>query len=154
LCQVTNDASYDNPNSNTNSVAPPNGPHGLAGIYPQFKTSLTSHILANGPTFDTTRTTPNGLPQVGKCWKFDRHTDGRMNSFHGHRRCRKWFQHRKWESGDTMGSSPLEAEAIVVPGRRFLLVISKSLHTLHVYCRIFPQSSKCRRESSTTKSSG
>ena len=49
--KVTWDATYDNPNGNTNGVACSNGPHGLAGAYPKFHNFPDFPYL--GGAFDT-----------------------------------------------------------------------------------------------------
>src|SRR6266852_9141746 len=61
--KVTWDATYDNPNGNTNSVACSNGPNGLAPKYPHFKNFPDFPYL--GGAFDT----KFGSPNCGKCWK-------------------------------------------------------------------------------------
>src|SRR6266852_780625 len=61
--KVTWDATYDNGNGDTKSVACSNGPHGLASKYPHFKNFPDFPYL--GGAFDT----KFGSPNCGKCWK-------------------------------------------------------------------------------------
>src|SRR5258708_2487430 len=73
--KVTWDATYDNPEGNTNSVACSNGPYGLADKYPHFKNFPDFPYL--GGAFDTKFDSPN----CGKCWKLINHKTRRIIYF-------------------------------------------------------------------------
>ena len=111
--KVTWDATYDNPNGNTNSVACSNGPHGLAERYPHFKNF--PHFPYLGGAFDT----KFGSPNCGKCWKLtDKKThrsiyvaaiDAAGTGFNIGKRAFIAL------NGGTVGAGTLEAEAVSVP---------------------------------------
>ena len=111
--KVTWDATYDNPNGNTDSVACSNGPYGLAGSYPHFKNFPGFPYL--GGAFDTKW----GSSNCGKCWKLtDRRThrsiyitaiDAAGNGFNIGKHAFIAL------NGGTIGAGTLEAEAVSVP---------------------------------------
>jgi hypothetical protein len=112
--KVTWDATYDNPNGNTNSVACSNGPHGLASRYPHFKNFPDFPYL--GGAFDVKW----GSPNCGKCWKlFDKKTH-RSIYIRAIDAAGTGFNIGKHAfialNGGTVGGGTLEAEAIPVPG--------------------------------------
>ncbi|KAF8489420.1 Cerato-platanin-domain-containing protein [Russula emetica] len=112
--KVTWDATYDNPNGNTDSVACSNGPHGLAGTYPQFDDFPDFPYL--GGAFDTKW----GSPNCGKCWKLTDTDTGRWVYLTAIDAAGTGFNIGKHAfialNGGTVGSGTLEAEAIAVPG--------------------------------------
>jgi hypothetical protein len=112
--KVTWDATYDNPNGNTNSVACSNGPHGLAPQYPHFKNFPDFPYL--GGAFNV----QFGSPNCGKCWRLAStktkhfiyitaidHTGSGFNIG------KKAFIEL---NGGSVGSGTLEADAVSVPG--------------------------------------
>jgi hypothetical protein len=111
--KVTWDATYDNPNGNTDSVACSNGPHGLAGSYPNFKNFPDFPYL--GGAFDTKW----GSSNCGKCWKLTEKKTKRSIYFTAIDAAGGGFNIGKNAfialNGGTVGSGTLEAEAISVP---------------------------------------
>ena len=112
--KVTWDATYDNPNGNTDSVACSNGPHGLAGSYPHFKNFPDFPYL--GGAYDTKW----GSPNCGKCWKLTNKKTGRWIYFaaidgtgSGYNIGKKAFIAL---NGGTVGSGTLDAESQSVAG--------------------------------------
>ena len=112
--KVTWDATYDNPNGNTDSVACSNGPNGLAPKYPHFKNFPDFPYL--GGAFDT----KFGSPNCGKCWKLTDKNSHRTIYFTAIDAAGKGFNIGKKAfialNGGTVGSGTLEAEAGSVPG--------------------------------------
>ena len=110
--KVTWDASYDNPNGNTNSVACSNGPHGLAGTYPHFKNFPDFPYL--GGAFDTKW----GSANCGKCWKLTNKKTHRWIYFTAIDAAGRGFNIGKKAfialNGGTVGAGTLDAEAIAV----------------------------------------
>jgi Cerato-platanin len=111
--KVTWDATYDNGNGNTNSVACSNGPHGLAGDYPHFKNFPDFPYL--GGAFDTKW----GSSNCGKCWKLTVQKTKRSIYFTAIDAAGNGFNIGKHAfialNGGTVGNGTLEAEAISVP---------------------------------------
>ena len=113
--KVTWDATYDNSNGDTDSVACSNGPYGLASSYPHFKNFPGFPYI--GGAFDIKW----GSPNCGKCWK--------LTETNTHRSIYitaidsvapgDGFNVGKHAfialNGGTVGSGTLEAEAIPVP---------------------------------------
>jgi hypothetical protein len=112
--KVTWDATYDNPNGNTNGVACSNGPNGLAGTYPQFKNFPDFPYL--GGAYDTKW----GSSNCGKCWKLTDTQTGRWVYFAAIDAAGGDFNIGKHAfialNGGTVGNGTLEAEARSVPG--------------------------------------
>jgi len=112
--KVTWDATYDNPNGNTNTVACSNGPHGLAGKYPLFDDFPDFPYL--GGAFDV----KFGSPNCGKCWKLTVKKTGRFIYFTAIDAAGSGFNIGKSAfialNGGTVGSGTLDAEAISVAG--------------------------------------
>jgi hypothetical protein len=110
---VTWDATYDNPNGNTNGVACSNGPHGLAGSYPHFKNFPDFPYL--GGAYDTKW----GSPNCGKCWKLHNKKTGKSIYFTAIDAAGSFNIGKKAFialNGGTIGAGTLEAEAQSVPG--------------------------------------
>jgi hypothetical protein len=111
--KVTWDATYDNPNGNTNGVACSNGPHGLAAKYPLFRDFPDFPFL--GGAFDT----KFGSPNCGKCWRLTDTTSKRFIYFTAIDASGS-FNIGKHAfivlNGGTLGSGTLDAEAVPVPG--------------------------------------
>ena len=114
IYKVTWDATYDNPNGNTNSVACSNGPHGLSGTYPLFEDFPDFPYL--GGAFNTKW----GSPNCGKCWKLTDTQTGRWIYLTAIDAAGTGFNIGKHAfielNGGTLGSGTLEAEAVPVPG--------------------------------------
>jgi hypothetical protein len=117
LAKVTWDATYDNPNGKTSSVACSNGPHGLAGTYPYFKDFPDFPYL--GGAFDVKW----GSPNCGQCWKLTDTQTSRWIYFTAIDATGSGFNIGKQAfielNGGTVESGPsgtLEAEAISVAG--------------------------------------
>ncbi|KAF8488516.1 Cerato-platanin [Russula emetica] len=112
--KVTWDATYDNPNGNTNGVACSNGPNGLAGAFPQFDNFPDFPYL--GGAFDTKW----GSPNCGKCWKLTDTQTGRWIHITAIDAAGGGFNIGKHAfialNGGMVGSGTLEAEAIAVSG--------------------------------------
>jgi hypothetical protein len=112
--KVTWDATYDNPNGNTNGVACSDGPHGLAGTYPQFHNFPDFPYL--GGAFDTKW----GSANCRKCWKLTDTQTGRWIFFTAIDAVGGGFNIGKHAfialNGGTVGSGTLEAVAYAVPG--------------------------------------
>ena len=108
--KVTWDATYDNPNGNTDSVACSNGPHGLASKYPHFKNFPDFPRL--GGAFDTKW----GSDNCGKCWKLTDKKTKRWIYFTAIDAAGGGFNIGKKAfialNGGTVGAGTLEAEAI------------------------------------------
>ena len=111
--KVTWDATYDNPNGNTDSVACSNGPNGLAPKYPHFKSFPDFPYL--GGAFDVKW----GSPNCGKCWKLTDKNTHRTIYFTAIDAAGNGFNIGKKAfialNGGTVGAGTLEAEAISVP---------------------------------------
>ena len=112
--KVTWDATYDNPEGNTDSVACSNGPHGLAAEYPHFKNFPDFPYL--GGAFNT----KFGSPNCGKCWKLTDKTSKRFIYFTAIDAAGTGFNIGKTVfielNGGELGSGTLEAEAVSVAG--------------------------------------
>jgi Cerato-platanin len=112
--KVTWDATYDNPNGNTNGVACSNGPNGLAGTYPQF------HNFPDFPYLGGAYDTKWGSSNCGKCWKLTDTQTGRWVYFAAIDSAGGDFNIGKHAfialNGGTVGNGTLEAEARSVPG--------------------------------------
>jgi len=113
--KVTWDATYDNPNGNTNGVACSNGPNGLADKYPHFKNFPNFPYIGGG--FDTRW----GSPNCGKCWKLTKKETGRWIYFTAIDAAGGGFNIGKHAfialNGGTVGGGTLAAEAVSVAGR-------------------------------------
>ena len=111
--KVTWDATYDNPNGNTLSVACSNGPNGLAEKYPHFHNFPDFPYL--GGAFDVKW----GSDQCGKCWKLTDKKSKRSIFFTAIDAAGNGFNIGKKAfialNGGTIGAGTLEAEAIQVP---------------------------------------
>jgi Cerato-platanin len=111
--KVTWDATYDNPDGNTNGVACSNGPNGLADHYPHFKNFPDFPYL--GGAFDTKW----GSSNCGKCWKLSDKKTGRWIHLTAIDAAGGGFNIGKKAfialNGGTVGEGTLEAEAISVP---------------------------------------
>jgi hypothetical protein len=109
---VTWDATYDNPDGSTNGVACSNGPHGLAGTYPNFDDFPDFPYL--GGAYDTKW----GSPNCGKCWKLTNTQTGRWIYFTAIDASGS-FNIGKHAfialNGGTVGGGTLDAEAQPVP---------------------------------------
>ncbi|KAN0126477.1 Cerato-platanin domain containing protein [Russula decolorans] len=112
--KVTWDATYDNPNGNTNGVACSNGPNGLADTYPQFHNFPDFPYL--GGAFDTKW----GSSNCGKCWKLTNKKTGRWIHFTAIDAAGGDFNIGKKAfillNGGTVGAGTLDAEARSVAG--------------------------------------
>jgi hypothetical protein len=112
--KVTWDATYDNPNGNTNGVACSNGPHGLAAKYPHFKNFPDFPYL--GGAFDT----KFGSPNCGKCWKLTHTKTKHFIYFTAIDAAGGGFNIGKKAftvlNGGTVGSGTLDADAVSVAG--------------------------------------
>lgn len=111
--KVTWDATYDNPNGNTDTVACSNGPHGLAGKYPHFKNFPDFPYL--GGAYDVKW----GSDSCGKCWKLHNKKTGRSIYFTAIDASGSFNIGKKAFialNGGTVGAGTLEAEAQSVPG--------------------------------------
>jgi hypothetical protein len=110
--KVTWDSTYDNPNGNTDSVACSNGPHGLAGTYPQFKDFPISPYI--GGAFDVKW----GSPNCGKCWKLYNKKTNKSISLIAIDAAGTGFNIAKEafiKLGGNVGSGTLDAQAKQVP---------------------------------------
>ena len=111
--KVTWDATYDNPDGSTNSVACSNGPNGLSGTYPYFENFPDFPYL--GGAFNVKW----GSPNCGKCWKLTDTQTGRWIYFTAIDATGGGFNIGKEAfialNGGTVGNGTLEAEAISVP---------------------------------------
>jgi len=111
--KVTWDATYDNPNGNTNGVACSNGPHGLADKYHHFKNFPDFPYL--GGAYDVKW----GSPNCGKCWKLTHTKTKRWIYFTAIDAAGGGFNIGKHAfialNGGTVGAGTLEAEAQSVP---------------------------------------
>jgi hypothetical protein len=111
--KVTWDATYDNPNGNTDSVACSNGPNGLAPRYPHFKSFPDFPYL--GGAFDVKW----GSPNCGGCWKLTNTKTHRTIYFTAIDAAGVGFNIGKKAfialNGGTVGAGTLEAEAVSVP---------------------------------------
>jgi Cerato-platanin len=111
---VTWDATYDNPNGNTDTVACSNGPNGLDGKYPQF------HDFPDFPYLGGAFNVKWGSPNCGQCWKLTDTQTGRWIYFTAIDAAGNGFNIGQKAfialNGGTVGQGTLEAEAIPVAG--------------------------------------
>ena len=111
--KVTWDATYDNPDGSTNSVACSNGPNGLAGTYPYFEDFPDFPYL--GGAFDIKW----GSPNCGKCWNLTDTQTSRWIYFTAIDATESGFNIGQEAftalNGGTVGNGTLEVEAISVP---------------------------------------